>query len=167
MISTSTNSICTDFQNVELFLFLYPEKCPDDDANYALIEGVCYFFDKGKKWHSMAQENCNNHIVNGARGRLFEPRSLATNDLVFYNFTSIHGNQSIYIGLDAHAHKYTWVYSSSGEQAMFTNWAESEPSSSIEPCAHFNKNHPTWSDWRCDWYLASICEFRSGNTWQG
>ena len=117
--------------------------------------------------HSNAEEKCKNQTINGAKGRLFEPRSLATNDLVFYNFTSIHGNQHIFIGLDAKAHKYTWVYSSSGEQAMFTNWAESEPSSSIEPCAHFNKNHPTWSDWRCDWYLASICEFRSGNTWQG
>ena len=115
----------------------------------------------------MAQENCNNHIVNGTRGRLFEPRSQATNDLVFYNFTSIHGNQSIYIGLDAKAHRYTWVYSSSGEQAMFSNWAEGEPSSSIENCAHFQSDNPTWSDWRCDSYLASICEFRLGNIWQG
>ena len=110
----------------------------------------------------MAQENCNNHIVNGTRGRLFEPRSLATNDLVFSNFTSVHGNQHIFIGIDAIAQHNKWVYSSSGEQAMFTNWAEGQPSSSIENCAHFQSDNPTWSDWGCDSYLASICEFRSG-----
>ena len=154
-------------KNIPKITSSFSEKCPDDDTNYALIEGVCYFFEKGKKWHSMAKENCNNHIVNGTRGHLFEPRSLETNDLVFYNFTNIHGNQNIYIGLESYIQHDKWVYSSSGEQAMFSNWAEGEPSSSIEPCAHFNKNHPTWSDWRCDWYLASICEFRLGNILQG
>ena len=118
-------------------------------------------------WHSTAQENCNNHIVNGTKGRLFEPRTLETNDFVFSNFSSVHGNQNIFIGIDDINETNKWVYSSSGEQAMFSNWAEGEPSSSIEPCAHFNKNHPTWSDWRCDWYLASICEFRLGNILQG
>ena len=102
-------SICRQIKIHSLFL----DQCPDDDTNYALIEGVCYYFEKGKKWHSMAQENCNNHIVNGTRGRLFEPRSLATNDLVFSNFTSVHGNQHIFIGIDAIAQHNKWVYSSS------------------------------------------------------
>ena len=111
----------------------------------------------------MAQENCNNHIVNGTRGRLFEPRSLATNDLVFSNFTSVHGNQHIFIGIDAIAQHNKWVYSSSGEQAMFTNWEEGEPNSGNGHCVHFWKEHPTlWGDCVCTYHWASICEFRSG-----
>ena len=118
--------------------------------------------------HNNAEEKCKNQTINGAKGRLFEPRSQATNDLVFYNFTSIHGNQSIYIGLDAKAHRYTWVYSSSGEQAMFSNWEKGEPNSGNGHCTHFLKEHPTlWGDAVCTYHFASICEFRSGNIWQG
>ena len=140
----------------------FPDKCPDDDENYALIEGVCYFFENSKMWHSIAQENCNNHIVNGVKGRLFEPRTLATNDLVFSNFTSVHGNQNIFIGIDDINQTNKWVYSTSGGSATFTNWHSSQPNDNSAHCVHFWDAHPKlWGDIGCSVNLASICEFRS------
>ena len=139
---------------------MFPDQCPDDDANYALIKGVCYFFENSKMWHSTAQENCNNHIVNGTKGRLFEPRTLETNDLVFSNFSSVHGNQNIFIGIDDINETNKWVYSSSGEQANFTNWQKGQPNSNYAHCVHFWNVHPTlWGDTGCNVNLPSICEF--------
>ena len=118
-------------------------------------------------WHSTAQENCNNHIVNGTKGRLFEPRTLLTNDFVFSNFTSVHGNQNIFIGIDDINEPNKWVYSSSGIQATFTNWEKGQPDYHLERCAHFRNTHPKyWADTSCNVNWPSICEFRSGNNWQ-
>ena len=114
-------------------------------------------------WQSNAQENCNNHIVNGVKGRLFEPRTLATNDLVFSNFTSVHGNQNIFIGIDDINQTNKWVYSASGDNATFTNWHPSQPNDNLAHCVHFWDAHPKlWGDIGCSVNLASICEFRSG-----
>ena len=118
-------------------------------------------------WHSTAQENCNNHIVNGTKGRLFEPRTLLTNDFVFSNFTSVHGNQNIFIGIDDINEPNKWVYSSSGIQATFTNWEKGQPDYHLARCAHFWNAHPkNWADTGCNDNWPSICEFRSGNNWQ-
>ena len=143
-------------------LSIFLDQCPGDDTNYALIEGVCYFFESSKMWHNTAQENCNNHIVNGVKGRLFEPRTLATNDLVFSNFTSVHGNQNIFIGIDDINQTNKWVYSASGGSATFTNWHPSQPNDNLAHCVHFWDAHPKlWGDIGCSVNLASICEFRS------
>ena len=158
IISFSTYIKCLGKTNQVSYIFL--DHCPDDDTNYALIEGVCYFFENSKMWHSTAQENCNNHIVNGTKGRLFEPRTLETNDFVFSNFTSVHGNQNIFIGIDDINETNKWVYSSSGEQANFTNWQKGQPNSNYAHCVHFWNVHPTlWGDTGCNVNLPSICEF--------
>ena len=113
--------------------------------------------------HSTAQENCKNQTVNGVKGRLFEPRTLATNDMVFFYFTSVHGNQNIFIGIDdINEPNNKWVYSSSGIQAKFTNWEKGQPNYHLAKCVHFWDAHPKlWGDIGCSVNLASICEFRS------
>ena len=143
--------------------YLFLEPCPSDDPNYALIEGVCYFFENSKMRHSTAQENCKNQTINGVKGHLFEPRTLAANDLVFSNFSSVHGNQNIFVGIDDINQTNKWVYSSSGEQIMFSNWEKNQPNSNHAHCVHF-WNSKLWGDTGCNDNMPSICEFRSGNT---
>ena len=113
---------------------------------------------------STAQEKCRNQTINGAKGRLFEPRTLATNDLVFSNFSSVHGNQNIFVGIDDINQIKKWVYSSSGEQIMFSNWEKGQPNSNHAHCVHF-WNTKLWGDTGCNDNMPSICEFRSGNNW--
>ena len=115
---------------------------------------------------STAQEKCKNQTINGAKGRLFEPRTLPTNDLVFSNFSSVHGNLNIFVGIDDINETHKWVYSSSGEQIMFSNWEKGQPNSNYAHCVHFWNAHPTlWGDTGCNDNMPSICEFRSGNNW--
>ena len=132
-----------------------------------MIEGVCYFFENSKMGHSLAKEKCHGHTVDGAKGRLFEPRSLSTNDLVFSKFVSVHGNQNIYIGIDDIDQQDKWVYSSFREQAKFTNWEKGQPNAGNAHCVHFWNAHPKlWGDIGCNDNLASICEFRPGMNFQ-
>ena len=143
--------------------FLFLEQCPTNDPNYAKIQGVCYYFEKNKMSHSTAQENCKNQTVNGNKGRLFEPRTSATNDMVFFYFNSVHGNQNIFIGIDDINQTNKWVYSASGDNAIFTNWHPSQPNDNSAHCVHFWNAHPKlWGDIGCSVNLESICEFRSG-----
>ena len=147
--------------------FFVSDPCPIDNPNYASIEGVCYFLQSVKWSHMKAKTECNSQTVNGVKGRLFEPRSLSTNDLVFSKFVSVHGNQNIHIGIDDLDQQNKWVYSTSKEVATFSNWEKGQPNAGSAHCVHFWNAHPKlWGDIGCNDNLASICEFRSGKIFQ-
>ena len=76
--------------------------------------------------------------------------------------------KNIYIGIHAkdHAKEGPWVYSSSGTNLDFENWAPGKPGNSYNDCAHILANSGTWHgedglwyDSNCNWKYHFICEF--------
>ena len=57
-------------------------QCPSG-SKYKVIEGICIYFETQKLNFAKASANCKTKFGNGNGGRLFEPKSLHMNQLVY------------------------------------------------------------------------------------
>ena len=98
-------------------------------------------------------------IMNLYIGKLFEPRDLATNDLVIDYARGI-TNSVFWLGIDDIDNEGTFQYATGGN-LVFTNWEGGQPDNSggaqncgITRIVHIKK----WDDFQCDFKFVSICE---------
>ena len=107
-----------------------------------------------------------NHYFINQGARLFEPRSKATNKLVSDKskevFNGRHNNKFPWIGINDRNTESQFVYTSSGERIIISNWKSGEPNNygGNENCVHFDFNE-VWNDDLCSKHFYFICEIIS------
>ena len=83
-------------------------------------DGGCYLYVDEEMNYYDAKAFCQNKMVNGRRGHLFEPKTDAINKYIYYQSRyQIEGN-SYWIGVNDIDIEDNWVYSSSGLPATTT-----------------------------------------------
>ena len=83
--------------------------CPLDKPNTFLIDGGCYMFVDQHKTFNDAKNYCKSR-----HGRLFEPRSCHTNELVYDKGFEIWGEHYMWFGIIAKING-RWKFATSGE----------------------------------------------------
>ena len=94
-------------------------------------------------------------------GKLFEPRDLATNDLVVDYAYKIINNQ-FWIGIDDIDTEGTFQYTTGGN-LVFTNWEVGQPDNlpgynCVQCTPRVGQWKGKWNDYICDTKMSSICE---------
>ena len=102
--------------------------------------------------------NCQNQFGSNHTGKLFEPRDLATNNLVTdyaYGITNTH----FWFGINDIDIEGTFQYATGGNLS-FTNWRSGQPDNygGAQNCARTFDIITQWDDYNCDIKFASICE---------
>ena len=103
--------------------------------------------------------NCQNHFGSNERGKLFEPRDLATNNLVIGFATGIETNK-YWLGINDIDTEGIFQYATGGD-LVFTNWFNGEPNNYGvgEDCVEsYNYGGTNWGDYICELHRHSICE---------
>ena len=106
--------------------------------------------------------NCQSQFGSNETGKLFEPRDLATNNLVFdYALRIINSNQ-FWFGINDIDIEGTFQYATGGN-LVFTNWFGGQPDNyaGAQDCVYsgINKGHDgKWDDYTCNTKFFSICE---------
>ena len=104
-------------------------------------------------------ENCQNQFGSNHTGKLFEPRDLATNNLVTDYARGI-TNTDFWFGINDIDIDGTFQYATGGN-LDFTNWRSGQPDNydGVEDCVR-TEGGTTWNDDNCanDQYPTSICE---------
>ena len=103
--------------------------------------------------------NCQNHFGSNERGILFEPRDLATNNLVI-GFAAGIMTKRYWLGINDIDTEGTFQYATGGD-LVFTNWYNGEPNNYGvgEDCVvSYNYGGTNWGDSICDYHRDSICE---------
>ena len=139
--------------------------CPN---GWLQIQEKCYFFNKKNINWNKAAEYCKK---NGAK--LFEPRNLVTNELVFHAANnasqtwngSFHKWVFFWIGIhdSRHEGKFSYASDSNGTEIPWSNFADNEPNNKGkkgEDCVQLRGNslEGKWNDANCDDNSESICE---------
>ena len=111
------------------------------------------------KSYSDAQGMCETASMNGfATGRLFEPHTQDFNDKVNVEAIDVFGwSNDAWIGINAKGG--SWVYTSSGIELEFENWASNYPSSYSGDCVRFYSQKGKWINVSCNYNRYFICEF--------
>ena len=142
-------------------------QCPTTNPNYQAIDNICYYFETKPKTYDDAKQNCNTKFT---QGKLFEPKSLASNKKVYLAALDTK-NIDWWLGINDKRNKGSWVYDSDGSSIAFSiPWYPGEPSgghdveneSSGDYCVQY-WNTPKnmiglWDDYTCSTAVASICE---------
>ena len=106
----------------------------------------------------------NYHLISiGAR--LFEPRSIPVQNLVFTKSIEVWGGENkAWIGINDKSVEGEFVFASSGENINVTDWKPYEPNDlNNQDCvtysaySNYNGNH-YWDDDRCSNIYSFICE---------
>ena len=93
--------------------------------------------------------------------RLFEPRNLWLNNLVFQLRADLSKtSEKFWIGINDSDQEGRYVFNSSGEEISFTNWYRTEPNGrTSENYVAFYYNSPAqWIDLGPHWTISFICE---------
>ncbi|XP_071951677.1 C-type lectin mannose-binding isoform-like [Antedon mediterranea] len=133
----------------------------------------CYrIFGNLLNW-SDAEESCNKYFNEFEMGHMVSIRSSVENRFVAdlwesatngRTTTPVQGGVPVnyWIGLSNKDNVSRWVWSDTSEEAVYTEWAPSEPNYlQVDHCAHTwpkNGNSLTWNNWRCDKLLFFVCE---------
>ena len=102
--------------------------------------------------------NCQNQFGSNHTGKLFEPRDLATNNLVIEYAQGITYN--VFIGIDDIDVEGTFQYATGGD-LVFTNWRSGAPDDygGNQDCGMFwAPSGWKWDDENCNTKYSSICE---------
>ena len=133
-----------------------------DDPNYALIEGVCYFYDTTLRTKEEAVSYCtSNH------GKLWEPKTMKKINEVHTKALSVSTNGHWWIGMTDTESEGTFKFDSDGQNFPFLSknspWGDDQPgTSSAENCVFMERNNPLgFNDYPCDQKFFSICESTS------
>ena len=111
----------------------------------------------------------NYHLIN-QDVRLFEPRSIPVNELVFNKSKEVWGGvHTAWIGINDRNVEGEFVYESSREEVTVTDWYPSEPNSrgGNQDCVTFGCYYYTtyyyekWDDNNCTTKLFFVCEILS------
>ena len=161
------------------------EYCPEEDPNYHLINGKCYYLEKTNLSWEKAKDSCKDKFL--PAGKLFEPKSWEENSMVF-NFTKLHIRDTwtnsknrtyvtnfygYWIGVDDFGQDGSFKHSYSGEPISFNIRWKSEhpdghrynqgvvgngPNCILVTNDHKKNNDGSWIDYNCDYTYNSICE---------
>ena len=138
-----------------------PCKQNGNDPRYKVLNNICYKFVDEEKSYENAKSYCENDGV--ATGRLFEPRSKASNDLVSDEAISFFGSLGYtYIGVNDMDNEGVYVYSSNGENVTFAfDWGKNNSVKDSEDCIAFADNNckQGWCDRQCTEENRFVCEF--------
>ena len=138
-----------------------PCKQNGNDPRYKVLNNICYKFVDEEKSYENAKSYCENDGV--ATGRLFEPRSKASNDLVSDEAIRFFGNlDDTYIGVNDMDNEGVYVYSSNGENVTFAfDWGKNNSVKDSEDCIAFADNNckQGWCDRQCTEENRFVCEF--------
>ena len=104
--------------------------------------------------------NCGNQFGSNHTGKLFEPRDLATNNLVNDYARGIISPQAqmLWLGINDIDIEGTFQYATGGNLA-FTHWLGGQPDDygGAQDCVD-SRILGNWDDVQCDQIYASICE---------
>ena len=158
-----------------------PEYCPEDDPNYHLVNGKCYYLEKTDLTWEKAKDSCKDKFL--PAGKLFEPKSWEENVMVL-NFTKHHisdtwtnprKNHTInthfspyWLGVNDFGQDGSFKYSYSGEPISFNiNWANNYQGGAsngpncilVSYAGSISLSAPgSWMDYACQIPKNSICE---------
>ena len=139
--------------------------CPyekDPSGEYLIVDSRCYYFEKNFFTFTEAVTNCKEKF-NG-KGRLFEPRSISSNNNVFTEAKTLSPNEKFWIGVRTQTHdsQRKFYYLSIGtSQSTIEYWATGEPNDfgSNEDCVSvLTLNEIKWGDSNCENQELSICQ---------
>jgi len=131
--------------------------CPINEANTFKIDGGCYMFVDQRKTFNEAKTFCESK-----RGRLFEPRTVQTNKLVYDKGVEVLTTDYMWIGIISKTGKSgPWKFATSGEDIIQTIWRSDQPNDSgSELCGYYGTSErEKWLDYQCTHSYRFICEF--------
>ena len=129
-------------------------------GTYTFILGKCYFVEINIFNFTDAMVNCQTQFGSNHTGKLFEPRDLATNDLVIPSANLISPSITYFwLGMNDIDTEGTFQYATGGNLS-FTNWRSGQPDNygGAQNCARTFDIITQWDDYNCDIKFASICE---------
>ena len=129
--------------------------CPNE-LNTFLIDGRCYMFVDQEKSFNDAKAYCESKL-----GRLFEPRSVHTNKLVYDKGYEVLNKNLMWFGIISIKGKSgPWKFASSGKNVVQTIWYEDQPNENGSVCGYYSYyDNNEWYDTDCTDALRFICEF--------
>ena len=132
-------------------------ECPLHMPKTLIIDGGCYMFVDQTKTFNDAKSYCQSKS-----GRLFEPRTIHTNKLVYDKGFEVLKNY-MWVGIISKNGKSgPWKFATSGENVVQKMWLSGEPDQGgNEICVYYNNSWKTekWRDTRCTTTCYFICEF--------
>ena len=126
---------------------------------YTFILGKCFFVEINQFNYIDSMVNCGNQFGSNHTGKLFEPRDLATNNLVNdYAQGMWNSPQALWLGINDIDIEGTFQYATGGN-LVFTNWSGGQPDNygGTQDCV-YSKILGNWDDFTCNTKLSSICE---------
>ena len=131
-------------------------KCPLSEPNTFIVDGGCYMFVDQEKTFANAKNYCASK-----QARLFEPRSLHTNKLVYQKSKVVLRGERNWLGVITKNGKFgPWKFANSGDNVIQIMWAPSQPNaSSNKICAYHGCGGEKWCDAGCSSKYRFICEF--------
>ena len=133
-------------------------KCPFGGVNVFNIDGGCYMFVDQEKKFNGAKSYCKSKS-----GRLFEPRTIHTNKLVYDKGLEVLNNNDMWFGIISKNGKSgPWKFATSGENIGQAMWDSSQPNESrSELCGYYSSSYAKkWCDTSCNrGSRRFICEF--------
>ena len=142
--------------------------CPTNQTGYHLISNSCFFFEEKKLTWENAKTGCKDKFDGG--GKLFEPKSLVENKMVYdvvNPIHNLHNNEGAWVGVDDFKHESSFRYSSTGLAISFKiPWFGRPFNGGRGPrynciLLHNNpgtSNHGKWLDYDCSNKEVSICQ---------
>ena len=150
-----------------------PEYCPEEDPNYHLVNGKCYYLEKTDLTWEKAKDSCKDKFL--PAGKLFEPKSWKENFMVL-NFTKHHISDTwtnprtnhthathfspYWLGVNDFGQDGSFKYSYSGEPISFNiKWGINYHGTTPGPnCILVSYASDRWIDYKCQIPKNSICE---------
>ena len=126
---------------------------------YTFILGKCYYVEIKLLNYTDSMVNCQNQFGSNHTGKLFEPRDLATNNLVIEYAQGIKYTHFRF-GIDDIDVEGTFQYATGGD-LVFTNWFGTQPDNynGNQDCGLFTVTSvPKWDDENCNTKYSSVCE---------
>ena len=94
------------------------------------------------------------------RARLFEPRSVHTNKLVYDKGIEVLNNNYMWFGIISKNGKSgPWKFATSGENVVQTIWQSGQPNDSGSELCGYYYSGEKWCDTSCTYSYRFICEF--------
>lgn len=129
--------------------------CNHYHPNVRIVHETCYIFMKDYKNYDDAKQNCSNQ-----RGRLFEPRSITINKLIYEKSVEVFGDPEVsWIGINDLLAEGNYVFSGNEEKVDLMMWDPSNTISDDQDCIEFGwNNNESWTDRSCTNNYFFICE---------
>ena len=135
-------------------------QCPTEESGYRFIEGICYFFESTNQMnYEAAKQNC--HTKFNDMGKMFEPKTLATNEKIHRIALGYFKSSHYWVGVNDIQSEGTWVYTSDGSPIKFSPpWLSLSYSSTGNKCVLLNDYNEIgkWGAYSCTNAFYSICE---------